>query len=216
MPGLDGLELATEINKSADLSAVRLVLLTSVNRIGEVQRATHGQFAGYLTKPMVTSALLECIDRAIRMREAAPAQSPAPVAQARRQFSARVLVAEDNAVNQRVARRFLERLGCQVDVVDDGAQAVEAVERHDYDLVLMDMQMPNVDGLEATQRIRARHQPRRVPIVALTADAMVGTLERCLAAGMDDYLSKPLDAKQLEAVLDRFVGSLGEPAVRTA
>lgn len=216
MPELDGLTLAAEINKSADLSAVRMVLLTSVNRISEVQRATHGQFAGYLTKPLVTSALLECIDRAIRLREAAPAQSPAPVAQARRQFAARVLVAEDNAVNQRVARRFLERLGCQVDVVDDGAQAVEAVERRDYDLVLMDMQMPNVDGLEATQRIRARYQPRRVPIVALTADAMVGTLERCLTAGMDDYLSKPLDAKRLEEVLDRFVGSSGEPAARTA
>jgi CheY-like chemotaxis protein len=192
------------------------VLLTSVNRIGEVQRTTHGTFAGYLTKPIDTSALLECIDRAIRLREASPAQTSAPVAQARRQFAARVLVAEDNAVNQRVARRFLERLGCEVDVVDDGAQAVEATQRRDYDLVLMDMQMPNMDGLEATHLIRGRQQPRRVPIVALTADAMVGTLERCLAAGMDDYLTKPLEAKRLEEVLDRFVGSSNESDVKSA
>ena len=118
-----------------------------------------------------------------------------------------MLVAEDNAVNQRVARRFLERLGCTVDVVDDGAQAVEVLARSSYDFVLMDMQMPIMDGLEASQRIRAQERPgQRVPIVALTADAMVGTFERCLAAGMDDYLTKPIDAKRLEDVLERFVG----------
>jgi signal transduction histidine kinase/CheY-like chemotaxis protein/ligand-binding sensor domain-containing protein len=209
MPSADGIELAADISKAAELSAVRLVLLTSVNEIGEVQRATHGTFAGYLAKPISTSALLECIDRALLPRETSPAQSSS--SQPRRQFAARVLVAEDNAVNQRVARRFLERLGCEVDVVDDGVLAVEALERRTYDLVLMDMQMPNMDGLEATRRIRARHVAHRVPIVALTADAMVGTLDRCLAAGMDDYLTKPLESKRLEQVLDRFVGETGEP-----
>jgi hypothetical protein len=120
-------------------------------------------------------------------------------------FSARVLLVEDNIVNQRVARRFLERLGCEVEVVDDGAQAVAACARRAYSLVLMDMQMPVMDGLEATRRIRASEAAgARTPIVALTADAMAGTLERCLAAGMDEYLTKPLDAARLQKVVERF------------
>jgi CheY-like chemotaxis protein len=116
-----------------------------------------------------------------------------------------VLLVEDNIVNQRVARRFLERLDCEVEVVDDGAQAVAVCGRRRYGLILMDMQMPVMDGLEATRRIRASEAGgARTPIVALTADAMSGTLERCLAAGMDDYLTKPLDAARLSAVIKRF------------
>ena len=103
-----------------------------------------------------------------------------------------MLLVEDNAINQRVARRFLERLGCEVQVVGDGRQAVEAYERNSFDVILMDMQMPVMDGLEATRRIRELESggPKRTPIVALTANAMMGTLERCLEAGMDDYLER--------------------------
>ena len=118
-----------------------------------------------------------------------------------------MLLVEDNAVNQRVARRFLERLGCEVEVVGDGAQAVAACASKTYSFILMDMQMPVMDGLEATRRIRASETDgKRTPIVALTADAMTGTLERCLTAGMDDYLTKPLDISRLQDALDRLHG----------
>ena len=134
-----------------------------------------------------------------------------------------MLLVEDNAINQRVARRFLERLGCEVQVVSDGQQAVDAYQRTDYSFILMDMQMPVMDGLEATQRIReleATSGHARTPIVALTANAMMGTLERCLEAGMDDFLTKPLDISRLQDALDRFLASSGAgdeaaPAVAT-
>jgi CheY-like chemotaxis protein len=218
MPRIDGIALGAEVSGAPDLVGTRLVLLTSVDRTSDMQQATSETFFGYLTKPVRTGALLDCIDRALHpaSNESSPAPSNQPASPteatpnahpARRNFGARVLIAEDNIVNQRVARRFLERLGCTVDVVDDGAQAVEAVQRSSYDFVLMDMQMPIMDGLEACRRIRAQENANpRVPIVALTADAMVGTLERCLAAGMDDYLTKPLDVKRLEQVLDTFIG----------
>ena len=128
--------------------------------------------------------------------------------EAKRKYSGRVLLVEDNAINQRVARRFLERLGCEVQVVGDGAQAIEAFQRGTFGFILMDMQMPVMDGLEATRQIRELEAGRvRTPIVALTANAMMGTLERCLEAGMDDYLTKPLDISRLEDVLERFMGN---------
>ena len=136
----------------------------------------------------------------------------------RRQYSGQVLLVEDNAINQRVARRFLERLGCDVQVVGDGRQAVEAYERNSYTFILMDMQMPVMDGLEATRRIRELETggAKRTPIVALTANAMMGTLERCLEAGMDDYLTKPLDISRLQDVLDRFMGRADGESVPAA
>ncbi|HEY0682003.1 MAG TPA: two-component regulator propeller domain-containing protein [Steroidobacter sp.] len=221
MPQLDGVALAAEICRSPDLSAIRLVLLTPVDRSSDLQRETHGTFFGYLPKPVRTSAMLDCIDRALRPAAShdpsLPAEPASIVPQGLPFVGGRVLLAEDNAVNQRVARRFLEKLGCEVDVVDDGAQAVEVLGRSSYDLVLMDMQMPTMDGLEASRLIRAREQAgARVPIVALTADAMVGTLERCLAAGMDDYLTKPIDRKRLEEVLTRFVPRKNNPTEPSA
>ena len=120
-----------------------------------------------------------------------------------------VLLAEDNPVNQRVAARLLERLGFEVDVVGDGSQAVAAVARRRYDAVLMDLQMPVMDGYEATRRIRqSSHEQRRVPIIALTAHAMTGDRERALAGGLDDYVCKPVRPADLAAVLDRCLGSV--------
>jgi CheY-like chemotaxis protein len=131
----------------------------------------------------------------------------------KRGYSGRVLVVDDNVVNQRVARRFLERLGCRVEVAEDGAQAVAAHASKTYNLILMDMQMPVMDGLEATRRIRASEAGEtRTPIVALTADAMTGTLDRCLSAGMDDYLTKPLDVARLQGMLDVFMTTTREAA----
>jgi CheY-like chemotaxis protein len=117
-------------------------------------------------------------------------------------------VAEDNVVNQKVARLMLERAGCRVDMVEDGEQAVAAVQRTSYDLVLMDCQMPVVDGLEATRRIRSLHGPvSRTVIVALTANALAGDRDRCISAGMDDYLAKPVRREALDDILTRWAAT---------
>jgi CheY-like chemotaxis protein len=127
------------------------------------------------------------------------------------QFVARVLVAEDNRVNQRVVRGLLEKLGCAVTIVDDGEQAVRAASSANFDLVLMDCQMPELDGFEATRKIRARKV--QVPIIALTAGVMEGDRERCLAAGMDEFLCKPVRLEELERVLERWCGARAKEAV---
>src|SRR5262249_45233977 len=116
--------------------------------------------------------------------------------------------AEDNVVNQKLAVRILERLGCQVELAVNGAVAVEMIAATEYDLVLMDCQMPELDGYEATRRIRARERGlKRIPIVAMTANAMAGDREECLAAGMDDYVSKPVKPGEIAAALRRWAGS---------
>ncbi|MGH8178112.1 MAG: response regulator [Steroidobacter sp.] len=224
MPDMDGAMLGEQIMKSRDITPTRLVLLTSLDRSGDMQRFSDIGFCAYLTKPVRTRELLDCLNRALSRDAQDWHMHSQPIITRgtlvacepkRAQYSGRVLLVEDNAINQRVARRFLERLGCEVYVVSDGAQAVDAYQRNDYGFVLMDMQMPVMDGLEATQRIRELEigtGGRRTPIVALTANAMMGTLERCLEAGMDDYLTKPLDISRLQDVLDRFLNSSNPPA----
>ncbi len=128
-----------------------------------------------------------------------------------------MLVAEDNEVNQKVAVRILEKLGYRVEVADDGREALEACARTRYDAVLMDGQMPGMDGYEATRRIRERERDgERLPIIAMTASAMKGDRERCLEAGMDDYVSKPVTPESLEAALRRWVGAPAAPAEKAA
>ena len=127
-------------------------------------------------------------------------------------FDAHLLLAEDNPVNQEVARNMLENIGCRVEVVDNGREAVAAASRTRFDLILMDCQMPRMDGYQATESIRRREEAEnepgnRLPIIALTAHAMEGDRERCLAAGMDDYLAKPFTQKQLAEVLERWLKS---------
>jgi len=187
-----------------------------LDRSGDMQRFADIGFAAYLTKPVRTRELIDCLQRALSYEAQDWHMHSQPIitrgtlvaTEAKRKYSGRVLLVEDNAINQRVARRFLERLGCEVHVVGDGAQGVDAFQRGTYGFILMDMQMPVMDGIEATRRIRELEAGRlRTPIVALTANAMMGTLERCLEAGMDDYLTKPLDISRLEDVLDRFMGN---------
>jgi two-component system, sensor histidine kinase and response regulator len=216
MPDMDGAMLGEQIMKSREIAPTRLMLLTSLDRSGDMQRFADIGFSAYLTKPVRTRELLDCLNRALSRDAEDWHMHSQPIitrgtlvaSEIKRQYTGRVLLVEDNAINQRVARRFLERLGCDVQVVGDGAQAVEAFQRGTYGFILMDMQMPVMDGLEATRHIRELERGKpRTPIVALTANAMMGTLERCLEAGMDDYLTKPLDISRLEDVLDRFMNA---------
>jgi two-component system, sensor histidine kinase and response regulator len=213
MPDMDGAMLGEQINSDPDLSRARVVLLTSMDRHGDIRRFAAMGFAGYLSKPVKARELLVCLDKVLA-REAHDfhAQTHPIVTTnalhgdpASRRFSGRVLLVEDNVVNQKVARRFLERLGCDVTLAENGIDAITAFEQGGLQLVLMDVQMPVMDGYTATREIRDRERgERRIPIVALTANAMTGQLERCLEAGMDALLTKPLAVEALQDVLERY------------
>jgi signal transduction histidine kinase/DNA-binding response OmpR family regulator len=240
MPGMDGLELARAIKAHPVTQTVPLILLTSMGLRGLAEEARRAGIAVCLSKPVRQSHLYDCLATALaawgddtpgdvgRVNAAPPGQGLHRVAAAVRGHSvgmaapyARVLVAEDNVVNQKVTCRMLEKVGYRVDVVGDGAEALEALTRIAYDAVLMDCQMPEMDGFEATAAIRAREwggasarPERRMPIIALTANALQGERERCLAAGMDDYISKPVKLDELAAVLRRWVPSEVSEAAR--
>lgn len=207
LPDGDGGALALTVRTRAG-AALPIVLLTP--RMADLPDGVDARMAR-VVKPVRRQDLLDAVARLLSSD--APADRTAPEGEASHppvrepDRPLHVLVAEDNAVNQKVARLMLERAGCRVDVVDDGAAAVEALEQTPFDLVLMDCQMPNVDGFEATRRIRALPgAPARTVIVALTANALAGDRERCLSAGMDDYLSKPVRRDALDEVLRRWAG----------
>jgi two-component system sensor histidine kinase/response regulator len=209
MPEMDGLSVARAIRKDPALSSVKLVLLTSFGQRGHGAEASRIGVAAYLTKPVDDADLYDCLVEVLG--EAAAHHKPHLVTrhslrEARPTISARVLVAEDNEVNQKVAVRILEKLGYRVELADNGREALAACARARYDAVLMDGQMPELDGYEATRRIREREgSGRRTPIIAMTASAMKGDREKCLEAGMDDYISKPVTPEQVEAVLRRWI-----------
>ncbi|MBY0248578.1 MAG: response regulator [Nitrospiraceae bacterium] len=215
MPGMDGLELARIIKSEQVISATRLVLLTSVGRRGDAKAAQDAGFAAYLTKPIRQSQLYECLSLVLAdssdvvssaPRTTAPIITRHSLGEVWARSRKRILVAEDNPINQKIAVKMIEKLGYRVDVAGNGREAIEASGRIHYDLVFMDCQMPEMDGFEATKGIRAREQGVcHTPIVAMTANAMKEDRERCLEAGMDDYLSKPVASNSLAAVLDRWV-----------
>jgi PAS domain S-box-containing protein len=209
MPGMDGLSLARAIKAEKGASGVRLVLLTSIGQRGHGAEASRIGISAYLTKPVDEADLYDCLvevltrGRSPRERSLVTRHS---LREARPQTGARLLVGEDNEVNQKVAVRLLEKLGYRVELADNGHEVVEACRRSRYDAVLMDGQMPGMDGFEATRLIREQEgEERRTPIIAMTASAMKGDRERCLEAGMDDYVSKPVTPEALEAVLKRWV-----------
>jgi signal transduction histidine kinase/CheY-like chemotaxis protein/HPt (histidine-containing phosphotransfer) domain-containing protein len=211
MPAMDGLAFARLVGEERALADTRLVLLSSMTA-DKTSDAWHAAaFACSLTKPVRQSDLYHCLQSlnqghdACAMSEGMEAADA--VAEAR--FAANVLVAEDNAVNQDLIQEALRQLGCTITLVDDGFAAIRAFESGDHDLIFMDCQMPRVDGFQATQAIRDLEQGngdrRRIPIVALTANAMEGDRDKCLAAGMDDYLSKPFMLADLIAALARWL-----------
>lgn len=230
VPDMDGWALARRIKGDAALKSVRLVLLTAIGQRGEAQAARDAGYEAYLTKPIRYSHLLDCLRLVLSGQTTDPGGSSTrplvtrhTVSEAEAQQRCHVLVAEDNVVNQKVAVKMLERLGCRVDIAANGRAAVEAVARTSYSLVFMDCHMPGMDGFDATRLIRSREatlaqgqhsvNPRmevssavpHLPIIALTADALKGDRERCLEVGMDDYLTKPIRREDLEAVLAKWV-----------
>jgi PAS domain S-box-containing protein len=219
MPGMDGLSLARTIKAESGLESLKLVLLTSIGQRGHGAEASRIGISAYLTKPVDEGDLYDCLVEILtpgRSQRAPSLVTRHSLREARPPVSAHVLVAEDNEVNQKVAVHILEKLGYHVEVADNGRDAIKACQLTRYDAVLMDAQMPGVDGLEATRRIRELEGAvRHVPIIAMTASAMKGDRERCLEAGMDDYVSKPVTPEELGKVLRRFV-SPHAPAVEAA
>jgi signal transduction histidine kinase/ligand-binding sensor domain-containing protein/DNA-binding response OmpR family regulator/HPt (histidine-containing phosphotransfer) domain-containing protein len=213
MPGCDGFELGHRLKRDDRFTATRRVLLTSANGVRGVQDFAAIGFAAYLLKPVSNRELRECLIRVIAVDGANWRVQTQPIV-LREQLrptrgARRILLAEDNAVNQKVARGALDKLGYDVDIVGDGVEAVAAWETGRYALILMDCQMPSMDGYEATREIRRKEDGKRhIPIVALTADAMKGTGELCRDAGMDAYLTKPLDRVRLAETLARLLDTL--------
>ena len=217
MPGMDGLQLAAAIKGDPALATLPLLLLTSLGQPASTDELRQRGIHACLTKPVRQSELRHCLVGLVAPSNATV--QPADMTQAHTvrapvRIPGRVLVAEDNAVNQRVAVHLLERLGVRADVVANGLEAIEALSRIPYLAVLMDCQMPELDGFEATRRIRAREREAggHTPIIAMTANAMRGDRERCLAAGMDDYISKPVKQPDLAQALGPWLRSPGTAA----
>ena len=236
MAGMDGLHLARMISTDPALKGTHMVLLSSAGQRGDAKAAVEAGVAGYLTKPVRESQLRECLatiigTRGCRQQGAGVERSGRlpgnglvtrhTLAEANRKTGTRLLLAEDNVINQKVAVRMLENLGYRADVVANGVEALEATARIAYSAVLMDCQMPEMDGFEATYAIRerealfaksdargdGRQHAHRLPIIAMTANSMKGDRERCLEAGMDEYISKPIKPKDLADVLGRLLSN---------
>jgi len=210
MPEMDGFALAEYIKRHPSFRAATIMMLSSAGQRGDAMRCRELGVAAYLTKPIRQAELMDAILTALGTR-ARNHEKPALVTRhtlRESQHRLKVLLAEDNAVNQLVALRLLERLGHSVVVAANGRKALEAWSRSEFDAVLMDVQMPEMNGWEATHAIRDKERStgQRIPIIAMTAHAMKGDDERCFAAGMDDYLTKPIRTEELVAALEK-VGS---------
>jgi PAS domain S-box-containing protein len=209
MPQMDGLTLAGEIRRHRDAGSLPLVMLTSLGR----DRSPEG-FAAYLTKPIKPSQLYDALIEVFG-GELEVAERPVVAAfddRVAQRVPLRILVVEDNAVNQHLALLMLQKVGYRADVAANGVEALEALERQPYDTVLMDVEMPEMDGLEATRRIHQRWPEEQRPhIVAVTANAMQGERELCIQAGMDDYITKPIHIEELVGALTRGARRAGAP-----
>ncbi len=217
MPDCDGFELGRRISGDPRFKAVRLVLLTSAGRIRSAADFEALGFAAYLLKPVTHRELRECLSRVMSVEASQWHERTQPIVIGKRSRDRlkerRLLLAEDNLVNQKVARGTLEKMGYKVDIVSNGAEAVAAWGTGRYHLILMDCQMPVMDGYQAAREIRSGESAGvRIPIIALTADAMNGAQQQCLAAGMDDYLTKPLNRDRLAESIDRLLTGTSQAA----
>jgi CheY-like chemotaxis protein/HPt (histidine-containing phosphotransfer) domain-containing protein len=208
MPETDGLSLAAQIRQDPDLTATKVIMISSAGQASVASRCRELGLDGYLTKPVKQSELFDAIVAALGIR-GEPVQPPAEAkpSSAGDSRKLRVLLAEDNAVNQRLVAKLMEKHGHKLVAVSNGVEALDMLERETFDVVLMDVQMPEMGGFEATARLREREKStgQHVPVIAMTAHALKGDRERCLEAGMDDYVSKPLQAASLFEAIDRLV-----------
>jgi PAS domain S-box-containing protein len=222
MPDMDGVMLAKAIKEDPPIAGTPLILLTSMGRRLSTPEMTEAGIEASLTKPIKQSLLFDSIasvvlgsqllnDKIEAAREVAAENAAAPMSAPK---NTHILVAEDNPVNQKVALRHLQKLGYQADAVANGLEVLKALELIPYDLILMDCQMPEMDGFEATAEVRRREgNTRHTPIIAMTANALKGDRERCLEAGMDDYISKPVRTEELAALLQKWSGEIASQNV---
>ncbi len=214
MPGMDGLALAMEIHKLPGAAMMPLVLLMPLGLHSDAPGSTHIVFAHTVNKPVKPAQLCEAFVRALLSPKAAVRQQPTskPGQPLTGRLPLSILLCDDNAINQKVAARILQSIDYQPDLAANGREALDALDKKPYDLIFMDVMMPEMDGLEATRVIRERQKDgvahpnyqSRIIIVAMTAQAMQGDREKCLAAGMDDYLSKPILPKDVRAIVERW------------
>ena len=204
MPGMDGLEVADRIRANSLLRGATIMMLTSADQSASAARCRELGVNMYLIKPIKPAELHTMIQRALAAHQQTIAKARTPGRATSRSLS--ILVAEDNTVNQKVAASMLKRMGHQPTLVANGNEAVKKWSETPFDLILMDVQMPGVDGFEAARRIRNQElaAETRTPIIAMTARAMSGDRERCIAAGMDDYVSKPVTMEALKRALARY------------
>jgi len=213
MPGMDGETLGQKIKQDPDLKNTILVLLTSLGKWSDARRIERTGFAAYLTKPVKQSQLYDCLAMVTGASAELPKdQSATTVTRYAvaddKKHQLRILLVEDNMTNQKVALNILKRFGYNTDAVANGKEAIKALEMIPYDIVLMDCQMPEMDGYEATGEIRnpaSKVLDHEVPVIAMTAHAIKGDRERCLDAGMDDYLCKPVNPRELCDMIEKWI-----------
>ncbi len=217
MPDVDGFMLAEQIRRDAEMGSTVVMMLTSGDRPEDMKRCEQLGITAYLLKPIKQSELLEAIQFALGITVTRREWRPVARSQAPRVGKLRILLAEDSLVNQKLAVALLEEEGHAVTVVTNGRGACASVESGNFDLVLMDVQMPEMDGLEATTRIRAREKQTKthIPIIAMTAHALKGDRERCLEVGMDAYVTKPIRADELLEAISALIATPGESVVST-
>ena len=217
MPGMDGETVGKKIKQDPDLKNTILVLMTSMGQRGDAKRLEKIGFAAYLTKPIRPSKLYDCLATVTGIHKETTKDKFTKIITRHslaedRKRTVRILLADDNMINQKVVLNILKILGFSGDAVANGEEAVKALEMIPYDIVFMDCQMPEMDGYEATGKIRnpeSKVLNHKIPVVAMTANAMKGDRENCLKAGMDDYLSKPITPRQLSEMLDKWLTEEG-------
>ena len=208
MPGMDGIRLNRLMKEDPQLSLIKRIMVSPIGLVGDSNKLQHLGFSGFLSKPVVQSELTAVIQQVLTGNNDSQTLITSHVAEQLPQFKARVLVAEDSPTNQAVIKGMLNKFGIMANLVNDGEEAIHSLEHIPYDLVLMDCQMPVMDGLSATQAIREPNSAvmnHLIPVVAITANAMKDDRDRCIAAGMNDYLTKPVDLDQLNTVLKRWL-----------
>jgi CheY-like chemotaxis protein/HPt (histidine-containing phosphotransfer) domain-containing protein len=212
MPQMDGEVLGRRIKDDPEITGTALVMLTSIGKRGDVARLKEIGFEAYLTKPVKQSELYDCLAEVLTKREGGRCSKYKSIVTKHSLFeskkrNSRILIAEDNSVNRKMTHKIIEKFGFLADTVVNGEEAVSAFEKGHYNLILMDVQMPRKDGLEATQAIRLKEKETggHIPILAMTAHAMKGDRERCLKAGMDDYISKPVRPQNLAQTINKYL-----------